>query len=117
MKALRAKIFDEDIIKRIVYTSVVETFRSSQRSFREFRHRARRAVTLGSVLPTVEADVQAYIVRNLDLYDSDSTVFEVVRHLNADPLLPNTVDYFLGWEHARAYPRPWEFFGFEILGF
>jgi len=93
MKALRAKISDEDIIKRIVYTSVVETFRSSQRSFREFRHRARRAVTLGSVLPTVEADVQAYIVRNLDLYDSDSTVFEVVRHLNADPLLPNTVDY------------------------
>lgn len=52
MKALRQKTQDEDVIKRIIYTAVVESFRSSQRSFREFRTRARRAVALGSVLPT-----------------------------------------------------------------
>lgn len=93
MKSLRGKIQEEDTIKRIIYTTVVESFRSAQRSFREFRHRARRAVVLGSVLPSTEADVHAYMIRNLDLYDYESTIFEVVRHLNADPLLPNNINY------------------------
>ena len=92
-KALRNKITEEDTIKRIIYTTVIETFRCAQRSFRDFRHRARRAVTLGSVLPTVEADVHAYILRNLDLYDVESTLFDVVNHLEADPLLPNNINY------------------------
>lgn len=44
---------------------------------------------------SIEADVNAYIVRNQDLYDYESTLFEVVRHLNADPALPSDINYKL----------------------
>ena len=44
-KLLRNEISDEDTIKRVIYTSVVESFKSAQRSFRDQRRRARTLQT------------------------------------------------------------------------
>jgi len=89
MKNLRHKCNDEDVIKKIIYTTVVETFRAAQRAFRDFRYRARRVV----LSPSNELEINDYILRNLALYDSETTVFEVVRYLNTDVTLPKNVDF------------------------
>merc|ERR1711879_872358 len=92
-KSLRNSCSDEDTIKRIIYTSVVETFRSAQRLFREQRRRARQILSNTSIHPVLEPEILDYMVRNKEVYDPESTVFDVVRALELNPTLPNNINF------------------------
>lgn len=92
-KLLRNEISDEDTIKRVIYTSVVESFKSAQRSFRDQRRRARTLLSATTLLPTLESEIQDYMVKNKDLYDPESAVFDVVRTIESNPAFPVNVNY------------------------
>jgi len=92
-KALRKETDDEDVIKRVIYASVVESFRAAQRAFRDFRHRARRICMSSSLLPTYESEVNDYIVTNRDQFDALSCVEEALRAIEIDGSLPVTINY------------------------
>jgi len=92
-KALRNECSDEDTIKRIIYIAVVEAFKSAQRQFRDQRRRARTLLSATTLLPTLESEIADYMIKNRDLYDPESAVFDVCRVLESNPALPINLNY------------------------
>jgi len=92
-KQLRHETADEDVIKRVIYASVVESFRAAQRFFRDFRHRARRLCLSSSLLPTYESEVNDYIVTHRADFDNEGCVNEALRSIEIDGSLPIHINY------------------------
>ena len=43
--------------------------------------------------PTLEVEIQDYLVKNLDLYDPETALYDVIRALETNPALPINVNY------------------------
>ena len=72
---LRRFVYDEEMIKRIIFIAASESFHVAKMAYRAFRLRARKILSpIHSGPGSLEEAVTDYIVRNLDLYDVDKSV-------------------------------------------
>ncbi|ELV12646.1 Mitochondria-eating protein [Tupaia chinensis] len=93
---LRRCIDKAETVQRIIYVATVEAFHVAKMAFRHFKIRVRKSLT-----PTYagsndfENAVMDYIICHLDLYDSQSSVNDVVRAMNVNPKIsfPPEVDF------------------------
>ena len=46
-----------------------------------------------TLLPTLESEIADYMVKNKDLFDPESAVFDVVRTVESNPAFPINVNY------------------------
>nr|CAB3266515.1 mitochondria-eating protein [Phallusia mammillata] len=83
---LRRFVDDDEMVKRIIFIATCEAFHVAKMSFRAFRLRARKLLLpIHSGPGSLEEAVTDYIVRNLDLYDVDRSVEDVIRAMNVNP--------------------------------
>ncbi|ETE63906.1 Mitochondria-eating protein, partial [Ophiophagus hannah] len=83
---LRSYTDDLEMVQRIIYTAVVESFYAAKKAFRQFKMRVRKTLTLSYSGPEpLEDTVMDYIIRQEDLYDVQASVSEVIRALNISP--------------------------------
>uniref|UniRef100_A0A8C3WP04 Mitochondria-eating protein n=1 Tax=Catagonus wagneri TaxID=51154 RepID=A0A8C3WP04_9CETA len=95
---LRRCIDKAETVQRIIYVATVEAFHVAKMAFRHFKIRARKSLTpsyAGS--NDFEDAVLDYIICHLDLYDSQSSVDDVIRAMNVNPKIsfPPEVDFCL----------------------
>ncbi|XP_070613252.1 mitochondria-eating protein isoform X2 [Erythrolamprus reginae] len=94
---LRSYTDDLEMVQRIIYTAVVESFYAAKKAFRQFKMRVRKTLSLNYSGPEpLENKVMDYIIRQEDLYDVQSSVSEVIRalKLSAKICLPG-VDFIM----------------------
>uniref|UniRef100_A0A8C5SHF0 Mitochondria-eating protein n=1 Tax=Laticauda laticaudata TaxID=8630 RepID=A0A8C5SHF0_LATLA len=83
---LRSYTDNLEMVQRIIYTAVVESFYAAKKAFRQFKMRVRKTLSLSYSGPEpLEDTVMDYIIRQEDLYDVQSSVSEVIRALNVSP--------------------------------
>uniref|UniRef100_H2YV37 Mitochondria-eating protein n=1 Tax=Ciona savignyi TaxID=51511 RepID=H2YV37_CIOSA len=83
---LRRFVDDDEMVKRIIFIAVCEAFHVAKMAYRSFRLRARKLLSpIHSGPTTLEEAVTDYIVRNLDLYDVERSVEDVIRAMNVNP--------------------------------
>ncbi|XP_047421605.1 mitochondria-eating protein isoform X1 [Sciurus carolinensis] len=95
---LRRCIDKAETVQRIIYIATVEAFHVAKMAFRHFKIRVRKTLTPsygGS--NDFENAVSEYIICHLDLYDSVSSVNDVIRAMNVNPKIsfPPEVDFCL----------------------
>ncbi|EFB28239.1 hypothetical protein PANDA_008083, partial [Ailuropoda melanoleuca] len=95
---LRRCIDRAETVQRIIYIATVEAFHVAKMAFRHFKIRVRKSLTpslAGS--NNFEDAVSDYIICHLDLYDSQSSVNDVIRAMNVNPKIsfPPEVDFCL----------------------
>uniref|UniRef100_A0A8C0RL76 Mitochondria-eating protein n=1 Tax=Canis lupus familiaris TaxID=9615 RepID=A0A8C0RL76_CANLF len=95
---LRRCIDKAETGQRIIYIATVEAFHVAKMAFRHFKIRVRKSLTpslAGS--NNFEDAVLDYIICHLDLYDSQSSVNDVIRAMNVNPKIsfPPEVDFCL----------------------
>ncbi|CAD7668948.1 unnamed protein product [Nyctereutes procyonoides] len=95
---LRRCIDKAETVQRIIYIATVEAFHVAKMAFRHFKIRVRKSLTpslAGS--NNYEDAVLDYIICHLDLYDSQSSVNDVIRAMNVNPKIsfPPEVDFCL----------------------
>ncbi|XP_029090540.1 mitochondria-eating protein [Monodon monoceros] len=95
---LRRCIHKAETVQRIIYIAAVEAFHVAKTAFRHFKIRVRKSLTpsyAGS--NDFEDAVLDYIICHLDLYDSQSSVNDVIRAMNVNPKIsfPPEVDFCL----------------------
>ncbi|KAG8439956.1 hypothetical protein GDO86_005936 [Hymenochirus boettgeri] len=91
-------IEDVEMVQRIIFIATVESFHAAKMAFKQFRLRVRKTLSPSHMGPeTLEDVVIDYIVRNLDLYDVQSSVNEVISAMNVNPKIsfPPEVDFIL----------------------
>lgn len=119
MDILRNYSHDFENNQRIIFAVVQESFSAAKRAFSDWKIRVRSSVAITHTGPdTLEEAVQAYINRNVDLYDLPFLTSEVILALQRNPKisLPCGVTYCgissfirescrLAWEMSTlAYP-------------
>ncbi|XP_028636664.1 mitochondria-eating protein [Grammomys surdaster] len=95
---LRRCIDRTETVQRIIYIATVEAFHVAKMAFRHFKIRVRKMLTPSNVGSNdFETTVSEYIVCHLDLYDSQSSVSDVIRAMNVNPKIsfPPEVDFCL----------------------
>uniref|UniRef100_A0A8C6RZA6 Mitochondria-eating protein n=1 Tax=Nannospalax galili TaxID=1026970 RepID=A0A8C6RZA6_NANGA len=95
---LRRCIDRAETVQRIIYIATVEAFHVAKMAFRHFKIRVRKMLTPSHVgCNDFESTVSDYIVCHLDLYDSQSSVTDVIRAMNVNPKIsfPPEVDFCL----------------------
>ncbi|XP_021066739.1 mitochondria-eating protein [Mus pahari] len=96
---LRRCIDRAETVQRIIYIATVEAFHVAKMAFRHFKIRVRKMLTPSNVGSNndFETAVSEYIVCHLDLYDSQSSVNDVIRAMNVNPKIsfPPEVDFCL----------------------
>lgn len=95
---LRSYVDDLEMVQRIIYVAVVESFHAAKMAFRQFKMRVRKTLSLNCSGPEALEDmVMDYIVRQEDLYDVQSSVSEVIRAMNINPKIsfPPEVDFII----------------------
>nr|XP_044985981.1 mitochondria-eating protein isoform X1 [Jaculus jaculus] len=95
---LRPCIDKAETVQRIIYIATVEAFHVAKMAFRHFKIRVRKMLTSSLVGSNdFECAVSDYIVCHLDLYDSQSSVNDVIRAMNVNPKIsfPPEVDFCL----------------------
>ncbi|XP_064440544.1 mitochondria-eating protein isoform X2 [Mirounga angustirostris] len=95
---LRRCIDKAETVQRVIYIAAVEAFHVAKMAFRHFKIRVRKSLTpslAGS--SNFEDAVLDYIICHLDLYDSQSSVNDVIRAMNVNPKIsfPPEVDFCL----------------------
>ncbi|XP_060885032.1 mitochondria-eating protein [Labrus mixtus] len=95
---LRRYIADLEMVQKIIFIAVVESFNTAKLAYRQFKLRVRK--TLSSTHFGVESLEDAavdYIVRNLDLYDIQTSINDVINAMNVNPRIsfPPDVDFVL----------------------
>lgn len=95
---LRRYIDDLETAQRIIFIAAVESFQAAKLAYRQFKLRVRKTLSPTHVGPeTLEDAVVDYIVRNLDLYDVQTSVNDVINSMNVNPRIsfPPEVDFVL----------------------
>ncbi|KAM9329492.1 LOW QUALITY PROTEIN: mitochondria-eating protein [Gastrophryne carolinensis] len=95
---LRRYIDDLEMVQRIIFIATVESFHAAKLAFRQFKLRVRKTLSSSHMGPeSLEDAVIDYIVRNLDLYDVQSSVNDVINAMNVNPKIsfPAEVDFIL----------------------
>ncbi|XP_063777011.1 mitochondria-eating protein isoform X2 [Pseudophryne corroboree] len=95
---LRRYIEDLEMVQRIIFIATVESFHAAKLAFRQFKLRVRKSLSPSHMGPeSLEDAVIDYIVRNLDLYDVQSSVNEVISAMNVNPKIsfPAEIDFIL----------------------
>ncbi|KAL1791126.1 mitochondria-eating protein isoform X1 [Sigmodon hispidus] len=95
---LRRCLDRAETVQRIIYIATVEAFHVAKMAFRHFKIRVRKMLTPSHVGSNdFESTVLDYIVCHLDLYDSQSSVNDVIRAMNVNPKIsfPPEVDFCL----------------------
>ncbi|KAG5275711.1 hypothetical protein AALO_G00123700 [Alosa alosa] len=95
---LRRYIDDLETVQRIIFIAAVESFQAAKLAFRQFKLRVRKTLGPSHFGPeTLEDAVMDYIVRNLDLYDVQASVNDVINAMNVNPRIsfPAEVDFVL----------------------
>ncbi|XP_039607122.1 mitochondria-eating protein isoform X1 [Polypterus senegalus] len=95
---LKRYIDDIEMVQRIIFIATVESFHAAKMAFRQFRLRVRKTLSPTHTGPeSLDDTVMDYIIRNLDLYDVQSSVNDVIRAMNVNPKIsfPPEVDFIL----------------------
>ncbi|XP_066135163.1 mitochondria-eating protein isoform X1 [Saccopteryx bilineata] len=95
---LRQCIDKAETVQRIIYIATVEAFHVAKMAFRHFKIRVRKSLSPSYVASKdFEDAVSDYIICHLDLYDSESSVNDVIRAMNVNPKIsfPPEVDFCL----------------------
>ncbi|CAH2300188.1 mitochondria-eating isoform X1 [Pelobates cultripes] len=95
---LRRYIDELEMVQRIIFIATVESFHAAKMAFRQFKLRVRKTLSPSHLGPeSLEDAVIDYIVRNLDCYDVQSSVNEVISAMNVNPKIsfPPEVDFIL----------------------
>ncbi|XP_018588575.1 mitochondria-eating protein isoform X1 [Scleropages formosus] len=105
---LRRYVDDQEMVQRILFIATVEAFQVAKLAFRQFRLRVRKTLSSSHLDPeSLEDAVMDYIVRNLDLYDVQASVHEVIGAMNVNPKIsfPAEVDFVLISDFIREACR------------
>nr|XP_033801537.1 mitochondria-eating protein isoform X2 [Geotrypetes seraphini] len=95
---LRRYIDDLEMVQRIIFIATTESFHAAKLAFRQFKLRVRKSLSsCHTGAESLEDAVIDYLVRNLDLYDVQSSVNDVIRAMNVNPKIsfPPEVDFIL----------------------
>ncbi|RXM97442.1 Mitochondria-eating protein [Acipenser ruthenus] len=91
-------IDDLEMVQRILFISTVESFHAAKMAFRQFKLRVRKTLSPTHIgQESLDDAVLDYIVRNLDLYDIQSSVNDVIRAMNVNPKIsfPPEIDFIM----------------------
>ncbi|KAF7661431.1 hypothetical protein LDENG_00262100 [Lucifuga dentata] len=95
---LRRYIADLEMVQKIIFIAVVESFKTAKLAYRQFKLRIRKTLSPSHFGPeSLEDAAVDYIVRNLDLYDIQASVNDVINAMNVNPRIsfPPEVDFVL----------------------
>ncbi|XP_069378499.1 mitochondria-eating protein isoform X1 [Paralichthys olivaceus] len=95
---LRRYIADLEMVQKIIFIAVVESFKTAKLAYRQFKLRVRKTLSPSHFGPeSLEDAAVDYIVRNLDLYDVQDSVNGVINAMNVNPRIsfPPEVDFVL----------------------
>uniref|UniRef100_A0A4W6EA37 Mitochondria-eating protein n=1 Tax=Lates calcarifer TaxID=8187 RepID=A0A4W6EA37_LATCA len=95
---LRRYITDLEMVQKIIFIAVVESFKTAKLAYRQFKLRVRKTLSPSHFGPeSLEDAAVDYIVRNLDLYDVQDSVNDVINAMNVNPRIsfPPEVDFVL----------------------
>ncbi|KAA0708694.1 Mitochondria-eating protein [Triplophysa tibetana] len=95
---LRRYIEDLDTVQGIIFIAVVESFQAAKLAYRQFKIRVKKTLSSTHIgHESLEDAVVDYIVRNLDLYDVQTSVNDVINAMNVNPHIsfPPEVDFVL----------------------
>ncbi|XP_062279893.1 mitochondria-eating protein [Scomber scombrus] len=95
---LRRYIDDLEMVQKIIFIAVVESFKTAKLAYRQFKLRVRKTLSSSHFGPeSLEDAAVDYIVRNLDLYDVQASVNDVINAMNVNPRIsfPPEVDFAL----------------------
>ncbi|XP_041647755.1 mitochondria-eating protein [Cheilinus undulatus] len=95
---LRRYITDSEMVQKIIFIAVVESFQTAKLAYRQFKLRVRKTLSPSHYGPeSLEDAAVDYIVRNLDLYDVQTSVNDVINAMNVNPRIsfPPEVDFVL----------------------
>ncbi|XP_035379829.1 mitochondria-eating protein isoform X2 [Electrophorus electricus] len=105
---LRRYVDDLETVQRILFIAAVESFQAARLAYRQFKLRVRKTLSPTHVGPeSLEDSVADYIVRNLDLYDVQTSVNDVINAMNVNPRIsfPPEVDFVLVSSFIREMCR------------
>ncbi|CAN9501005.1 unnamed protein product [Ophioblennius macclurei] len=95
---LRRYVADLEMVQKIIFIAVVESFRTAKLAYRQFKLRVKKTLSGTHFGPeSLEDAAVDYIVRNLDLYDVQTSVNDVINAMNVNPRIsfPPEVDFVL----------------------
>uniref|UniRef100_A0A3P9Q3K8 Mitochondria-eating protein n=1 Tax=Poecilia reticulata TaxID=8081 RepID=A0A3P9Q3K8_POERE len=95
---LRRYIPDLEMVQRIIFIAVMESFQKAKLAYRQFKQQVRKTLSASHFGPeSLEDAAVDYIVRNLDLYDVLCSVSNVIIAMNKNPQIsfPPEVDFRL----------------------
>ncbi|KAM3875952.1 mitochondria-eating protein [Diretmus argenteus] len=95
---LRRYIDDLEMVQKIIFIGAVESFQAAKLAYRQFKLRVRKTLSPSHLGPeSLEDAAVDYIVRNLDLYDVQASVNDVINAMNVNPRIsfPPEVDFVL----------------------
>jgi len=95
---LRRYVDEEEMVRRIIFIAATEAFHAAKLAFRSFEARTRKLLLpIHSGPETLDEAVADYIVRNLDLFDVEKCTREVVKQMDANPIIsyPAECDFTL----------------------
>ncbi|KAK6313970.1 hypothetical protein J4Q44_G00154290 [Coregonus suidteri] len=95
---LRQYIDDTEMVQIIIFIATVEAFQAAKLAYRQFKLRVRKTLSPSHLGPEIlEDSVVDYIVRNLDLYDVQASINDVINAMNVNPRIsfPPEVDFVL----------------------
>ncbi|XP_028300325.1 mitochondria-eating protein isoform X2 [Gouania willdenowi] len=95
---LRRYISDLETVQKIIFIATVESFKTAKLAYRQFKQRVKNTLSVSHDGPEgLEAAAVDYIVRNLDLYDVQASVNNVINAMNVNPRIsfPPEVDFVL----------------------
>ncbi|KAJ0032202.1 hypothetical protein NQD34_002283 [Periophthalmus magnuspinnatus] len=95
---LRRYVDDLDMVQKIIFIAAVESFRVAKLAYCQFKLRVRKTLASTHFGPeSLEDAAVDYIVRNLDLYDVQASVNDVINAMNVNPRIsfPPETDFVL----------------------
>uniref|UniRef100_UPI00398E816A mitochondria-eating protein isoform X1 n=1 Tax=Pristiophorus japonicus TaxID=55135 RepID=UPI00398E816A len=95
---LRRYVDDLEMVQRIIFIATAEAFQAAKMAFRQFKLRVRKTLSPSHLGPeSLDETVMNYIIRNLDLYDVQSSINDVIRSMSVNPKIsfPPEVDFIL----------------------
>ncbi|XP_072294743.1 mitochondria-eating protein [Eucyclogobius newberryi] len=95
---LRRYVDNLEMVQKIIFIAAVESFRVAKLAFRHFKLRVRKTLASTHFGPeSLEDAAIDYIVRNLDLYDVQASVNDVINAMNVNPRIsfPPETDFVL----------------------